>query len=160
MQAEWKIFFFRMCFTILVPLFIVFRYFIKGYVVKNPYKTFSDKVAAKLYLNNQKIIDKVIITIFCIIIGYLFYAGLIPLLEDYPLLKENNYNTIIGITTSLDMNATNIVQIRNISIKDLYSDDEFILRTHAVGIEKNEYIVANYLPNSKVGVIIKHQKLE
>ena len=160
MRGEWTIYFLRMSFTIIVPLVIVIRYFIKGYAIKNPYKSFGNKTTAQLYLNYQKWIDRVIIILLCFLIGYLFHAGLIPLLKDYPLLKENNYNTIIGITTSMDMNAANIVQIRCIRIKDLYSDNEFVLSTHVVGIEKNEYIVANYLPNSKVGVIVKHHKLQ
>ncbi len=45
--------------------------------------------------------------------GYVFYSGMIPLLKDYPLLKE-----------------------------------------------KNEYIVVNYLPNSKTGYVVKHYKLQ
>ena len=85
---------------------------------------------------------------------------MVPLLKDYPLLKEKNYNTIIGITMYSSMDRDSIVKIRNIQIKDLYSNEEIVLHCLESGIEKDEYIVVNYLPNSKTGYVVKHHKLQ
>ena len=159
-MPAWEIYFLRTAFTILLLLAIILRYFIKGYVVKNPVKFFKNKVTAKLYQNNQKWIDIVVVILYCIIIGYVFYSGMIPLLKDYPLLREKKYNTIIGITMYSCMERDSIVKIRNIQIKDLYSDEEIVLHCLESGIEKDEYIVVNYLPNSKTGYVVKHQKLQ
>ena len=93
-MPAWEIYFLRTAFTILLLLAIILRYFIKGYVVKNPVKFFKNKTTAQLYQNNQKWIDKVVVILYCIIIGYVFYSGMIPLLKDYPLLRDKKYNTI------------------------------------------------------------------
>ena len=50
-MPAWEICFLRVSFTIVLLLIIVLRYFIKGYVVKNPIKFFKNKVTAKLYQN-------------------------------------------------------------------------------------------------------------
>ena len=160
MQETWGIFFLRVSFVILLLLIVVLRYFIRGYMIKNPVIFFKDKITAQLYKNNRKWMDKVAAIILCIIIGYLFYGSMCPLLKDYPLLKENNYNTIIGITVSSSMNRDNIAQFRNLQIKDIYSDEIIVIYIFSQGIGKDEYIVVNYLPNSKTGYVVKHQKLQ
>ena len=160
MRETWIVFFLRVSFVIVLLLIVVLRYFIRGYMIKNPVIFFKDKITAQLYKNNRKWMDKVAAIILFIMLGYLFYSGMVPLLKDYPLLKQNNYNTIIGITASSSMNRGNIANFRNLQIRDLYSDEIIVVYIFSQGIEKNEYIVVNYLPNSKTGYVVKHQKLQ
>ena len=113
MRETWIVFFLRVSFVIVLLLIVVLRYFIRGCMIKNPVIFFKDKITAQLYKNNRKWMDKVAAIILCIMLGYLFYSGMVPLLKDYPLLKQNNYNTIIGITASSSMNR-GILQILEI----------------------------------------------
>ncbi len=160
MRETWIVFFLRAFLVILLLLRVVLRYFIRGYMIKNPVIFFKDKITAQLYKNNRKWLDKVAAIILCSMIGYLFYSGMVPLLKDYPLLKEKNYNTIIGITVSSSTNRDNIAEFRNLQIKNLYSDEIIVVYIFSQGIGKDEYIVVNYLPNSKTGYVVKHQKLQ
>lgn len=142
-------------------IFIIFlvQYLTKGYILKNEMKRWG-KAEARLYSHHPKAFDLPIIALTAILAIWGFMEGTLPLLRDYPLMQNHQYETIVGITKSQSVKRPHHSTSRSITIEDLGTGEEVLITFLTEGVEEGEYVVAYYLPHSKIGVLVEQVDLD
>lgn len=160
MHGAWTYYFLKGILACIAAMIVIFKYIKRGYLIKPGSRFFKDSGMNKWYFSKQKFIERIFISILSIFLVYLLVTFMYPLLKDYQLLKRNEYKTLIGITTTRSDSKKSEVQGRSVYIKSLVTQEEILIYFFDSAIYKDSYVVVNYLPNSRIGEIVKQQRLE
>lgn len=161
MNATWSLYFTQGIFVYIVIALVFIRYFWKGYIFKADILKMDNLDNKELFVNIYKIhhkkIDLCILLILGIIAAFIFILETLPMLQDYSLLKRNEYEILIGYADTEDIGRRGAREQRGVEITEIGTGEKISIYMYTTEINKGDYLVIHYLPHSGIGEVIEQR---
>lgn len=142
-------------------IWVLRRYFVKESLLGNNFfkgtkleKNDDCKEFIEFYRTQHKKIDLIIILILGMVIFYITIIEGIPMLRDYPLLKKNEYEVVVGYANTESTAVKGNVRNRRVNIRDTDTGEIIEVILYTTEIYKGDYLVVYYLPHTKFGEVV------